>query len=57
MIEIIIDIDLNLFTVINDGNYYEFESEELAIAKAEELVGPGNYFLNPMIDVDARYRG
>jgi hypothetical protein len=57
MIEIIIDIDLNLFTVINGSDYYEFESEELAIAKAEELKGSGNYFLNPMIDVDARYRG
>jgi hypothetical protein len=57
MIEIIIDIDINVFTVIHDGNHYEFESEELAIAKAEELGGSGNYFLNPMIDVDARYRG
>ena len=55
MIEILFNVELNIYFVVNGMTGYEFTLESDAISKAEELGGPGNYFINPMIDVDARY--
>lgn len=57
MIEILFDIDINIYTVFDGETHFEFESESAAIEKAEELGGTGNYFINPMIDVNIRYTG
>ena len=57
MIEITLDTNINIYMIVDGSNQYEFDSESAAIQKAEELAGTGNYFINPMIDVDARYRG
>ena len=57
MIEILFNMDINIYTVAYGMTQYEFESEADAIQKAECIAGEGNYFINPMIDVDTRYTG
>lgn len=53
MIEVLHNIELNVYSVLSEGKYLDFNSLEEAVS----FLGEAEYFVNPMIDVDVRYTG
>jgi hypothetical protein len=53
MIEIVFDVELNVFCVVDtEWNVFEFEDEQSAVSKVQELYGQEvECFISPRLDV------